>query len=263
MTRDNGGVVDTSGPLQAALEDHAAVVKLTRELVRIPSRGGIDPYDPVLDYMASWLAEHDPPCRRLAGPGGTTIALTCEITGAGPDVPSGYDRHRPTARLIAGRTVAVCAHPRPHRRSGQGSLPRAHRGSSYRVSLTRLQDSLHAAGWTVAPPEGALDAALQHRAFPPDAGSLLPGLLAATRTGLPPAGGHELARESPQRDHLLVIAVHPRCWAHGTRASVSRRCRSGGSPGTMRPCGPGPARGGRGPRGRTGGCRCRTARARA
>ena len=51
--------------------------------------------------------------------------------------------------------------------------------------------------------------------------------------------------------------------AAGTRASVSRRCRSGGSPGSRRRCGPGSARGGRGPRGRTGGCRCRTARARA
>src|SRR5664279_3128095 len=48
------------------------------------------------------------------------------------------------------------------------------------VSLTRLQDSRHAAGWTVAPPEGAFDTALRRRAFPPDAGSLLPGLLAAT-----------------------------------------------------------------------------------
>ena len=84
MTRDNGGVVDSSGPLQAAREDHAAVVKLTRELVRIPRRGGIDPYDPVVNYMASWLAEHDLLCRRLAGPGGTTLTLTCEITGAGP-----------------------------------------------------------------------------------------------------------------------------------------------------------------------------------
>ena len=60
------------------------------------------------------------------------------------------------------------------------------------VSLTRLQDSLHAAGWTVAPPKGAFDTALRRRAFPPDGGSLLPGLLAATRTGLTPAGGHEL-----------------------------------------------------------------------
>ena len=63
------------------------------------------------------------------------------------------------------------------------------------ASLTRLQDSRHAAGWTVAPPEGAFDTALRRRAFPPDAGSLLPGLLAATRTGLTPAGGHELARD--------------------------------------------------------------------
>jgi succinyl-diaminopimelate desuccinylase len=71
-------------PLQAARDDHGAVVELARELVRIPSRGGIDPYDPVLDYMASWLAGHGLPCRRLAGPAGTTVALTCEITGARP-----------------------------------------------------------------------------------------------------------------------------------------------------------------------------------
>ncbi len=35
--------------LQAAREDFADVVELTRELVRVPSRGGIDPYDPVLE----------------------------------------------------------------------------------------------------------------------------------------------------------------------------------------------------------------------
>jgi hypothetical protein len=34
-------------------------------------------------------------------------------------------------------------------------------------------------------------------------------------------GGHELARELPQRDHLLAIAVPPRCWAHECRASRS------------------------------------------
>jgi hypothetical protein len=37
----------------------------------------------------------------------------------------------------------------------------------------------------------AFDAALRRQAFPPDAGSLLPGLLAATRTGLPPASDDE------------------------------------------------------------------------
>src|SRR5260370_12066704 len=83
MTGRRKNVIDAAGPLQAARDDHAAVVKLTRELVRIPSRGGIDPYDPVLDCMASWLTGHDLPCRRLAGPGGTTVALTCEITESG------------------------------------------------------------------------------------------------------------------------------------------------------------------------------------
>jgi succinyl-diaminopimelate desuccinylase len=82
MTRDSriSGVTQL---LRAAHEDHDAVVKLTQDLVRIPSRGGIDLYDPVLDYMESWLGAHGLPCRRLAGPGGMTAALTCEITGAG------------------------------------------------------------------------------------------------------------------------------------------------------------------------------------
>ncbi len=60
------------------------MVKLVQDLVRIPSRGGIDPYGPVLDCMASWLAGHSLPCRRLAGPGGMTVALTSEVTGNGP-----------------------------------------------------------------------------------------------------------------------------------------------------------------------------------
>ena len=69
MTSRRKNVVDAAGPVQAARDDQAAVVKLTRELVRIPSRGGIDPYDPVLDCMASWLAGHGLTCRRLAGAG--------------------------------------------------------------------------------------------------------------------------------------------------------------------------------------------------
>jgi succinyl-diaminopimelate desuccinylase len=46
----------TAGFLEAAREDYPAVVELTRELVRIPSRGGTDSYDPVLSRMAAWLA---------------------------------------------------------------------------------------------------------------------------------------------------------------------------------------------------------------
>ena len=72
------------GPLEAAREDHDAVVKLVQDLVRIPSRGGIDPYGPVLDCMVSWLAGHGLPCRRLAGAEGATVALTSEVTGNDP-----------------------------------------------------------------------------------------------------------------------------------------------------------------------------------
>jgi succinyl-diaminopimelate desuccinylase len=82
MTRKDGLVQNRPDALRMALEDHAGVVELTRELVRIPSRGGIDPYDSVLDCMASWLTRHRLPCRHLPGPGGVTSALTCEITGA-------------------------------------------------------------------------------------------------------------------------------------------------------------------------------------
>lgn len=59
--------------LQAAREDFADVVELTRELIRVPSRGGMDPYDPVLGVMAAWLGRHGLACRRLAGPGGSVV----------------------------------------------------------------------------------------------------------------------------------------------------------------------------------------------
>ena len=70
--------------MRAAREDYDAVVKLTRELVRVPSRGGIDPYDPVLECMAAWLGEHGLASCRLAGPGGATVALTCKVPGGRP-----------------------------------------------------------------------------------------------------------------------------------------------------------------------------------
>jgi len=76
-----GAVID---PLRAAREDYDAVVTLTRELVRVPSRGGIDPYDPVLECMAARLGEHGLASCRLAGPGGATVALTCEVPGGRP-----------------------------------------------------------------------------------------------------------------------------------------------------------------------------------
>jgi succinyl-diaminopimelate desuccinylase len=70
--------------LRAAHEDYDAVVELTGRLVRVPSRGGIDPYGPVLECMSAWLGDHSLACRRMAGPGGATVALTCEVPGGGP-----------------------------------------------------------------------------------------------------------------------------------------------------------------------------------
>jgi hypothetical protein len=59
----------------------------------------------------------------------------------------------------------------------------------------------------------ALDAGLRPGPFPDRAASLLPGLLAATRTGLPPAGDDELTNTkehhgTTSRCHLLSY------WAH-------------------------------------------------
>src|ERR1700722_6407600 len=65
----------------AAREDHATVVRLTTDLVRIPSRAGIDPYGPLLDHMTQWLAEHGLSCQTLTGPSGDVVALSCEVAG--------------------------------------------------------------------------------------------------------------------------------------------------------------------------------------
>ncbi|WP_245193139.1 M20 family metallopeptidase [Amycolatopsis alba] len=70
--------------LAAAREDHDSVVALTRELVAIPSRGGIDPYEPVLTRLGSWLDRHDLAATVLKDQTGATVGLTCEIHGARP-----------------------------------------------------------------------------------------------------------------------------------------------------------------------------------
>lgn len=70
--------------LELARHDLDSVVALTRALVRIPSRGGIDTYDSVLGHVTAWLGQHGLDCRRLAGPGGGVVALVCELTGTLP-----------------------------------------------------------------------------------------------------------------------------------------------------------------------------------
>ena len=82
-------------------------------------------------------------------------------------------------------------------------------------TVTTPQASRHATDRIVAPPCRALDAGLRPAPFPDRAASLLPGLLAATRTGLSPAGDDELTNTkehhgTTSRCHLLPY------WAHIT-----------------------------------------------
>ena len=68
-------------------------------------------------------------------------------------------------------------------------------------------------------PEGAFDAGLRPGPLPGQAASLLPGLLAATRTGLPPAGDNELTNS---KIRCYITAPPPRCWAH-ERSRLGRK----------------------------------------
>ena len=79
MHHDDHGTHDTA---EAAVHDLDSVVAMTRDLVRIPSRGGIDSYDGVIDYVETWLTDHHLPAKVLTDPSGATIGLTCEIRGA-------------------------------------------------------------------------------------------------------------------------------------------------------------------------------------
>jgi succinyl-diaminopimelate desuccinylase len=81
MTQATGRMADV---LHAARVDHESVVDLARTLVRIPSRAGADPYGPVLEMMSAWLSEQGLEPRRLADPGGKTVALVCEVIGQRP-----------------------------------------------------------------------------------------------------------------------------------------------------------------------------------
>ena len=68
----------------AAAADQSSVVDLLQRLVRIPSRGGLDPYEPVLEVLDGWLSERGLVPRRLYDGAGSPVALVCEVEGAHP-----------------------------------------------------------------------------------------------------------------------------------------------------------------------------------
>lgn len=75
---------DQAQLLAAAKEDHDTVLELTRALVRIPSRAGVDPYQPSIRALSGWMTEHGLPITELRDDSGATVGLTSEIRGARP-----------------------------------------------------------------------------------------------------------------------------------------------------------------------------------
>jgi succinyl-diaminopimelate desuccinylase len=63
-----------------------SILDFTAELVRISSRGGIDPYEPVLSSIQNWLSSHDVRARTLNLPNGRSIAVVADVgqPGRGP-----------------------------------------------------------------------------------------------------------------------------------------------------------------------------------
>ncbi|MFD7552193.1 M20 family metallopeptidase [Streptomyces sp. NPDC059816] len=62
----------------------ASVVGLASELIRRPSRGGIDAYGPVLGVLEEWLSARELPHRRLHDDTGQLVGLLVEIPGGRP-----------------------------------------------------------------------------------------------------------------------------------------------------------------------------------
>ncbi|MFF2846904.1 M20 family metallopeptidase [Streptomyces sp. NPDC058001] len=74
-----------SDSIQWATEARSAsVVALAQQLIRQPSRAGIDEYGPVLSVLETWLAENGLPHRRLHDDSGRAVGLLVEITGGRP-----------------------------------------------------------------------------------------------------------------------------------------------------------------------------------
>ncbi|MFB7918563.1 M20 family metallopeptidase [Streptomyces sp. NPDC056061] len=74
-----------SDNLQQTAEARAAsVIELAQELIRRPSRAGIDDYGPVLGVLEDWLTAGTLPHRRLHDAAGELVGLLVEIPGGRP-----------------------------------------------------------------------------------------------------------------------------------------------------------------------------------
>ncbi|MFJ2236430.1 M20 family metallopeptidase [Streptomyces sp. NPDC087859] len=62
----------------------AEIVELAQQLIRRPSRGGIDDYAPVLGVLEGWLTTRELPHRRLYDDAGSLTGLLVEVPGGLP-----------------------------------------------------------------------------------------------------------------------------------------------------------------------------------
>jgi len=70
-----------TNPTTAANADQASVIDLIQRLVRIPSRGGIDPYLPIIEEIEGWLTSARLRPRRLIDSAGQVVGVVCDIEG--------------------------------------------------------------------------------------------------------------------------------------------------------------------------------------
>src|SRR6266571_1851553 len=105
---------ESAAVAKAATADAASVVALTQQLVATPSRAGVDPYEPILSRLSSWLDEHGLASRRLDNGSDAPVGLVCDVSGGSPgprfvldacvDTPPFGDvgawRHPPTSGVI-------------------------------------------------------------------------------------------------------------------------------------------------------------------
>jgi succinyl-diaminopimelate desuccinylase len=64
-----------------AEEDQASVVTLASELIRLPSRGGIDDYTPLLHHILDWLSQHGLAPRLLPDDAGRHVGVAVDVHG--------------------------------------------------------------------------------------------------------------------------------------------------------------------------------------
>jgi succinyl-diaminopimelate desuccinylase len=74
---------DQPNPLEQARSDQQSVIRLARRLIRIPSRAGIDPYEPILAELEAWLRRRRVQPQLLVDDG-RPVGLVCDVVGDQP-----------------------------------------------------------------------------------------------------------------------------------------------------------------------------------